>query len=47
LIEAKLAQDLRNDGYKVVGKHPFPKGDVVLDRRYKNLFKMVLSGLNV
>ena len=47
LIEAKLAQDLRNDGYKVVGKHPFPKGDVVLDRRYKKILQMVLSGLNV
>jgi hypothetical protein len=47
LIEAKLTQDLRNDGYKVIGKHPFPKGDVVLDRRYKKILQMVLSGLNV
>jgi hypothetical protein len=47
LIEAKLTQDLRSDGNKVIGKHPFPKGDVVLDRRYKKILQMVLSGLNV
>jgi len=46
LIEAKLAQDLRNDGYKVVGKHPFPKGDFVLDRRYKKILQTIRSGLN-
>jgi len=46
LIEAKLAQDLRNDGYKVVGRHPFPKGDVVLDRRYKKILQTIQSGLN-
>ena len=46
LIEAKLAQDLRNDGYKIVGKHPFPKGNVVLDRRYKKILQTIQSGLN-
>jgi hypothetical protein len=45
LIEAKLAQELGNDGYEVVGNHHFPKGNVILDRRYKIILRSIWAAL--
>lgn len=48
LIEAKLAQQLKADGYKVVGSHPvithpLPRGDVLLFRRVLRSFRAALN----
>jgi hypothetical protein len=46
LIEAKLAQELETDCYEVVGHHHLPKGDVVLDRRYRRILRSIRAALN-
>lgn len=49
LIEAKLAQQLKADHYKVVGshsiiKHSLPRGDVL---RYRRILRSIRAALNV